>query len=405
MASTSFLPVHLLKERFRFYLHYKHNQVDTQEIRIDPELNFRENYKNLFLAHVKLTRCLSSRETVHALYADEDPGHATAIAHVQSALNKADDLLKKLCETPLPPSPPESNEEEKEDAKDNDEDAPRSAPPSTTTSANLTALKAEVVQECDELDRLASIADAKMLDVMARMQCIIRDDTKVSESMRHMVVQNTTPIENLRGIYVALTVLISKAAYGGTGATTKRPCYTSFFYHHDVTDDEIRKAIYQLQDMLVSKRELTQTLQKFHGLRPPRLAASAAGDLKPYMQFGLRLFNNLFCAAGYHTTEPSIKIVTTLTTIVSYIHNDLRYCSSPHDNISRRRLVAEHGEKNVCDIESTIHRLYGMYRNDSFQLAPCVPWTFILNCPNAIDLLILWATTILGQTGKQVFAM
>lgn len=402
MASTSFIPAALLKERFRFYLHYKHNQVDTHDIRIDPALNFRENYKNLFSAHVKLTRCLSSRKTVHALYADDDPGHAAAIAHVQSALNKADDLLKKLCDTPSPPSPLESNEEEKEDAKDKDEDVPRSAPPPPTTSTNLTVLKAEVVQECDELDRLTTIADAKMLDVMTRMHDIIRDDTKVSEPMRQMVVQNTTPIGNLRGIYVALTVLISKAAYG---ATIKRPCYTSFFYHHDVTDDEIRDAVYKLQDMLVSKRKLTQMLQKFHGLRPPRLAASAAGDLKPYMQFGLRLFNHLFYAAGHYTTEPSIKIVTTLATIVSYIHNDLRYCSSPHDNIGRRRLVAEHGEKNVCDVESTIHRLYGMYRNDSFEYAPCVPWTFILNCPNAIESMILWAPTILGQTDKQVFAM
>lgn len=392
------LPAHLLKERFRFYLHYKQNEVPAEQIRIDPQQTFQENYKILFTAHVKLTRCLASRECVYTLYADADPGHAFAIRCVKNALTKTDDLLKQLCSSSLSQqavTPPDDSA--KENGKDETVKEDKIVPA-------IAALQVETVKECDELDRIASIADAKMVDIMARIHDTIRTDDKVTEAMRHVVLHNTAHVENLHSIYTALMVFIGRAVYGDDFGTKHRIIpRTSFLYHHDVTDAEIRSAIYKLQGMLVSKRELIQQLRHFHALRPEAVVAPITGDMKAFMRFGLQMFDRLFCAAGHYTTEVSIQTVTTLATIVVYIHNAMQACATSLDIIGRRRLVRAHGEQEVDDVEAALRVLYHMYTGVDGPLY--MPWSFILNCPGAIKSVTEIASTILGQHEKWMFCI
>ena len=76
----------VIRRRFRLYLRYKSQEVDQIEICVRPEWSNAKNYKALYSMHLRLGRCLAARKKVYELYADDDPGHAFAIAFVEKQM-------------------------------------------------------------------------------------------------------------------------------------------------------------------------------------------------------------------------------------------------------------------------------------------------------------------------------
>ena len=375
------------KERFRLYLHYKQNEVAPEHIKIDHQLNFEQNYKHLFVARVKLRRCLSSRQHVQLLYGDDDPGHVAAIQFVKNALEKAEGLLKTLCQMPLST---DAQKTDKEELKDNDRPSMVSPP---VQSSNKAVLEKECIKECDELDRIAAAANTKMVDLMARMHDFIRDDKDVTETMRTMLQQNMAPVENQHGVYIALVMIIARTTYAA-----QRIPRISFFYHHDVSDDEIRAAIQTLQSQLVSKRDLTRTLlQQFELIATQHKQQ----DGTKFIGFGLQLFQRLYFARGHYTTTQSILIVSAIASLVKSLRDEHVYSYHEHDVISRRRFVFAHGEEKAVLFEDALRYLQQMYDNQA--VLPMIPWTYLLNAPKLDKMLLDFGPTILGRESRRMF--
>lgn len=373
------------RRRLRLYLHYKAQQVDQAEIRLQPEWSNAQNYKALFSIRLRLARCLASRKEVHDIYADEEPGHAFAISFVEKQMVQVDGLLQMVC-AKMEAASKDQEEEEALDTESIEEDG---------VEEELRAIQKESAKEVDELAQMESISHDKMLDIVHRIYKFISNDPAVTDNLRHMMKANMDTLVNMHAVFFAFTVLalrIDKEA-------PIPQCNRFLFYHIKVSDAAIRTSLLQFQqEQLVSKTALTHQLQQAY-----TQVAKHVGDRKKFIGFGLCLFCDLYDGAGFITTRYSISVVVALTiTTAIWAHTEEPLQISALDIVCRRRLVEKYNAEEADAVEQAARALFCRYATDAEHTMDKVPWAFLFRTPYYIYSLHLVREQILNEGKKLI---
>ena len=400
----------VIRRRFRLYLRYKSQEVDQIEICVRPEWSNAKNYKALYSMHLRLGRCLAARKKVYELYADDDPGHAFAIAFVEKQMAEVDGLLQTICHQMQSRPSKEGAESEKEE----DADAESADPDPEGTKGRmgtkgtmsvtdqLRDLQKESVKEVDALAEMESISQDKMLDTVSRIYNVIKDDPEVTDNLRHLMKSNMETSVNMHALFLAFTMLAFRVDAVNTNAS-KPQCNRYLFYHLNLSDTAIRTSLLRFQqEQLVSKSELTNHLQQTY-----THAAAKVGDRKSFIGFGLRLFCDLFDGAGQFTTRSSVFCVVTLTITTGILAHAVEHLqSSVYDQIDvvcRRRLLKIYDADVVDQMERAVHILLFRYDPTLRHKMERVPWAFLFRTPDYITALHMVWEQILHDEKKLIY--
>lgn len=397
----------LKKQRARLYMHYKLNQVATEELVRLSHMTAEANYKRLCGIRIRLMHCLNARRAVHELYGDGEHGHAEAIAYVASQVALTDDLLREVCNEMIAVAAPvtQTKVEVEQAAATATEEKKKAAGKQKARRRNVKGCVEDLCQklrvESETLETIAKQSLDKFCDVLMRMVDISMKDVDISSDMRCLVKDTfkRDAYETLN-MFAGITMLIIYDANIPAGQTLSGRCLQSYFYYNDVTDDTLKQAIIKFQDKyLVRKRHLIETLEeaKTRDLDCVYLA---------YLQkLSVKLFAHLYSLTGPYTTRRSLSTVIILAGGVSKMSSKRFELCEPSDDARRRRfLVKKYGEAYVKDVEDATHMMLNLCDEADAWHPTLLPWTYFLN---AKDLYVAtthaYAQYILKRTERQLF--